>query len=96
MNTLRLRFQWLLTALGLNDLLHLVQFCDRCGRSGRLWVSWWADMSLWEAVAGNVNGHHHGCYYPNCFDWLARQKGVFLRWKPEAAHPERAKPEEAE
>ena len=87
MNTLRLVFQSLLgaiaRALSFND--HLTQFCDRCGRSGASWPSWWADTKLWESVAANVNGHHHGCYCPSCFDEMARSKGIRLRWKPEIA-----------
>ena len=90
MNKLRLSLQWLLSAiaipLGLND--RLVQFCDRCGRSGRSWPSWWSDdVTVWEDVAGNVNGHHHGCYCPNCFDRLAVSKGITLRWRPEFVSP---------
>lgn len=86
MNTLRLILQSLLGAiarpLGFND--RLVQFCDRCGRSGQSWPSWWSeDVTVWEAIAGNVNGHHHGCYCPNCFDEIACSKGISLRWKPE-------------
>jgi hypothetical protein len=85
MNRFRLLAQELLGIiarwLDFND--RLSQFCDRCGRSGAGWPSWWADTPLWESVAGNVNGHHHGCYCPSCFDELARAKGILLLWKPE-------------
>ena len=86
MNYIRLRAQELLGVIArtfrFND--RLTQFCDRCGRSGRLWPSWWAeDIKVWEMVAGNVNGCHHGCYCPNCFDEIAHSKGIALRWKPE-------------
>lgn len=82
MNRLRLSLQWLLSAiaipLGVND--RLTQFCDRCGRTR--FLSFWADTEVWEAVAGNVNGHHHGCYCIPCFAAIAERKGVRLEWKP--------------
>ena len=80
---IRLGFQWLLTALGLNTVLSLVQFCDRCGKSGANWPRWWADTVLWEQIAGNVNGHHHGCFCPTCFTDLAKEKGIRIRWIPQ-------------
>ena len=84
MNRLRLFYQRLLSAvaipLGLNHLL--TQFCDRCGRTNWPMV-WWDDTTqVWEAVAGNVNGHHHGCFCPNCFTILAREKGILIVWRP--------------
>lgn len=84
MSTLRLLLQSWLSAvaipLGLNHKLG--QFCDRCGRTG--WrMAWWDDTNkVWEAVAGNVNGHRHGCYCPQCFTALAREKGIRLLWVP--------------
>jgi hypothetical protein len=85
---LRLAFQSLLGALarplGFND--RLVQFCDRCGMSGAQWPTWWAETSLWEKVAGNVNGHHHGCFCPRCFDDLAVVKGLRLQWTPQESN----------
>jgi hypothetical protein len=81
---LRLSYQRLLSAiaipLGFNH--RLIQFCDRCGRT-RTDLSWWDDTGkVWEAVAGNVNGHHHGCFCAECFTILAREKGIYLTWKP--------------
>lgn len=84
MNRLRLLCQRLLSAvaipLGFNH--RLSQFCDRCGRSN--WRrAWWDDTNkVWEAVAGNVNGCRHGCFCPDCFTILAREKGIHLTWKP--------------
>jgi len=80
---IRLWFQWALSACGLNNFLSLVQYCDRCGMSGAKWPSWWAGAPLWEKVAGNVNGHHHGCYCPRCFTDIAISKGVCLTWIPQ-------------
>jgi hypothetical protein len=83
MNRLRLFYQCVLGAiarrLGFNHLL--VQFCDRCGRT-RWVMCWWAHNKVWEAVAGNVNGCHHGCFCPDCFTILAHKKGIRLLWKP--------------
>lgn len=86
MNRLRLFYQWALSTwvaipLGFNDRLR--QFCDRCGRTK--YLCFWADTSVWESVAGNVNGHHHGAYCAPCFDKLARRKGIRLDWKPEVS-----------
>lgn len=89
MNKARLIFQWLLFhilhPLGLAD--RLVQHCDRCGRSGGNGPIWW-DFSnaVWEAVAGNKNGHRHGCYCIYCFDTMAAEKGIVLMWEPRR-HP---------
>lgn len=84
MNRLRLAYQHILgniaILLGFNHLL--TQFCDRCGRT-KWSISWWDDTAeVWEAVAGNVNGHHHGCFCSNCFTALARNKGIVITWKP--------------
>jgi hypothetical protein len=84
LNRVRLLYQYSLgfiaRHLGFNHLL--TQFCDRCGRT-RWGISWWDDTTkVWEAVAGNVNGHHHGCFCPNCFSVLAKEKGIYLIWKP--------------
>lgn len=83
MNKLRLALQWLLSAiaipLGFND--KLCQFCDRCGR-GMAGKGFWAVNDVWEAVAGNVNGHRHGCFCRDCFTAIARAKGIVLEWKP--------------
>jgi hypothetical protein len=38
---------------------------------------WTADDALWEKVAGK-----HTVLCPECFDALAFDAGVFLRWKP--------------
>ena len=84
MNRLRLFYQRLLSAiaipLGFN--WRLTQYCDRCGRSH--WpMCWWDDTTeVWEAVAGNVNGYHHGCFCPDCFTILAKKKGIWLVWRP--------------
>jgi hypothetical protein len=80
---LRLGFQWFLTFCGLNGILKLVQFCERCGRSGAKWLNWWADTELWDEVTGNRNGFHHGCYCPSCFTSLCNEKGIWIIWKPE-------------
>ena len=84
LNKIRLGYQHLLSAiaipLGFNH--RLVQFCDRCGRT-RWGVSWWDHSGMvWEAVAGNINGHRHGCFCPKCFTELARENGIYLIWKP--------------
>lgn len=85
MNKLRLLFQLCLSfvaiPLGFNDKLS--QFCDRCGRTN--WRMAWWDYSnkVWEAVAGNVNGYRHGCYCPQCFTVLARERNIRLVWVPE-------------
>jgi len=84
MNKLRLLFQKLLSAVaiacGFNH--RLVQFCDRCGRTHRI-AMWWDETDeVWESVAGNVDGHHHGCFCLECFTILAREKGIPLIWIP--------------
>ena len=84
MNRLRLFFQHLLSTIAIPLRINYLftQFCDRCGRSD--WgIRWWDDTyQVWEAVAGNVNDQHHGCYCPTCFTILARNKGIVLIWKP--------------
>jgi hypothetical protein len=79
-NSLWLSFQYLLSAvaipLGFNDKLN--QFCDRCGRTN--YACFWSANEVWEAVAGNVNGHRHGAYCVSCFDVLARRKCVAIQW----------------
>lgn len=84
MNKLRLIFQSMLGTvairLGFNHRLH--QFCDRCGRT-RWTAHWWDDSTeVWEAVAGDINGHHHGCFCLDCFTILAREKDICITWKP--------------
>lgn len=84
MNKLRLLYQAVLSAIairfGFNDKLG--QFCDRCGRT-KWRMAWWDDKhTIWEAVAGNLNGCRHGCYCPQCFTILAREKGIRLIWVP--------------
>ena len=87
MNTLRLGFQWLLSSIaismGFND--RLGQYCDRCGRTR--YVGFWSANEVWEAVAGNVNGHRHGAYCVPCFDVLARRQCVPIQWT--ATFPEK-------
>jgi hypothetical protein len=83
-NKLRLIYQHVLSViakpLGFNH--RLTQFCDRCGKTN--WGMHWWDYStiIWEAVAGNVNGHHHGCFCPPCFTALANEKGLSIVWRP--------------
>lgn len=83
MNRIRLTLQHILSAIAIplrfND--RLIQFCDRCGRSR--YLGFWADNEVWEAVAGNVNGHRHGAYCIECFNSLASERGILLQWKPE-------------
>lgn len=84
MDRLRLLFQCALSSiarpLGVNHLL--TQYCDRCGRTN--WpTGWWDDSTeVWEAVAGNVNGHHHGCFCLNCFTIMAAEKNIQIMWRP--------------
>ena len=82
MSGIRLAYQRILSAvaipLGFND--RLVQFCDRCGRTR--YLSFWADTAVWEAVAGNVNGCHHGAFCVPCFNAVAERKGLHINWKP--------------
>ena len=40
---------------------------------------WWANDAMWLHVVGQ----YEGVLCPPCFDFLAKQKGWFLRWKPE-------------
>lgn len=84
MNRLRLIYQHGLgtVALLLGFNHRLTQFCDRCGRTN--WAARWWDCTtkVWETVAGNVNGQHHGCLCLDCFTILARDKGIHLMWQP--------------
>lgn len=61
--------------------LTVVEYCDRCGR--RQPLIWWSDDDLWLLLN---HGVHAGAYCPECFDGLAAERGLLLRWKPEC-HP---------
>jgi hypothetical protein len=75
-----LRAAWYTFALG-----HIGEACQECGRPYPLWT---ADHGLYERVTGNArraNGEWAaGLFCLDCFDHKARERGITLRWRPEA------------
>jgi hypothetical protein len=53
----------------------LIEFCKRCGRKQPL--VWHAPDELWLAVTGQTAG----VFCPECFDALAREKGMAVVWR---------------
>ncbi len=56
----------------------LIESCQACGIEQPL--IWTADDELWKKVTGILDGS--GIYCPKCFDELATEKGIFIRWIP--------------
>lgn len=54
----------------------LPEYCQVCGR--RQPIVWHAPDRLWL----EVNGREGGVLCPECFDRLAAEKGLWLRWTP--------------
>jgi hypothetical protein len=60
----------------------IIESCDRCGiRQPLVW--WCEDNELYKRVTGTENG----IFCPKCFDKMAEQKGIFIRWIPREEQP---------
>lgn len=61
-------------------VLWLVQvrryYCESCQVCGRRYVHWAAPTWLYVKAKGNASG----CFCPNCFDTLCRDKGIKVLW----------------
>ncbi len=57
---------------------HDGECCEFCGQPYPLWH---APDDLW----GDLMGGPGGLCCIRCFDWLARRRGLWLRWRPEVA-----------
>ena len=62
----------------------LIEFCHRCGV--RQPVVWWCESDeVWKQVTG-CDGN--GIYCPTCFDKMAAEKGISIRFIATADSPE--------
>ena len=52
----------------------ILEFCHQCGRD--VDTVWWASDDVWE----RVRGENQNPLCPHCFERLAEQSGVPLRW----------------
>lgn len=69
---------------------YIGETCQVCGRS---YILWHADNDLYGAVTGrhaipwaDGSGNEElagGLFCPDCFDRMAEQAGIWLRWRPE-------------
>jgi hypothetical protein len=76
----RLLTKDLIVLFGYGDLL--IEYCDLCGIKQPL--DWWSDDELYTKSTGREAGcDSGGSPCPICFDKLARERGVSIRWKPE-------------
>lgn len=55
----------------------VIEFCERCGRRQPL-VWWCISNPLYGEITGKTSGN--GAYCPECFDKLASDKGIAIRW----------------
>lgn len=62
--------------LHLAGVVGLIEFCYRCGR--RVNQVWYVDDELWREVSGPPKCRNVRCV--SCFDKMAREKGLFIRW----------------
>jgi len=54
---------------------------ERCQKCKKIYFSlWMASHSVWVKVTGKKSGK--GLYCLNCFDKIARSRGINLFWKP--------------
>lgn len=53
---------------------------EACWFCGRPYMLWHSPDDLWTEFSGNS-----GLCCPSCFDKRARERGVWLRWRPERA-----------
>lgn len=60
------------------DERYLGEKCEHCGK--RYLTCWLAPDYVWHAVTGH---DEEGLLCPNCFDEMARNKGVILAWRVE-------------
>jgi len=56
----------------------VVEYCKRCGR--RQPLVWGSSDPLWAKITGRTDGS--GVFCPECFDFLAKAKGLHLYWVP--------------
>jgi len=64
---------------------HETEICQRCG--GKVNIVWWcADIHIWSKVTG-CDGN--GVLCANCFDGLANDKNIFVRFRAESLIIER-------
>lgn len=60
----------------------VIEYCDRCGI--QMPVVWWCEPNeLWAEVTGyeaEEGSYAGGCYCPVCFDILANEKGIAIRF----------------
>lgn len=61
---------------------HLIETCLRCDREQP--IVWEAGPGLWAMVA-DFDPPERGVLCPECFDDLAREQGLGLRWHPRVA-----------
>ena len=55
----------------------IIECCYRCGiRQPLVW--WCSNDELWREVTNFKEGN--GIYCPNCFDRMAKEKGIAIRW----------------
>jgi hypothetical protein len=54
-------------------------YCESCQVCGRRYVHWVAPTWLYIKAKGNSSG----CFCPNCFDTLCRDKGITVLWTVE-------------
>lgn len=73
----------LICRLHLAAVLGLIEFCYRCGR--RVNQVWHVDDALWDVVSGPAGQQKRNIRCISCFDKMATEKGLMLRW---AAQPE--------
>lgn len=62
------------TFMARHMLMH--EFCHRCGM--RVRHVWWSDDELWSALSD------YSILCLDCFDDLALERGMLLRWRPES------------
>ena len=67
---------WLKTLLAKAMLVD--EFCHRCGVEQPL--VWWCDNPhMWTEITG---GHDNCILCPKCFDDMAKERGLLLKWYP--------------
>lgn len=74
----RLMYKNLLCAIGFGPLM--VEFCHRCGAVQPL--DWYAHNELWARVQGGRPITLFRVLCPKCFERLARERNILIRWAP--------------
>jgi hypothetical protein len=66
----------------IKDMFHMVEFCQRCGV--RQTLAWTCDS---DALWWGINGTKNGVLCPDCFDKLAWDKGIYIKWHAIEEYP---------